>query len=92
MMTSTEETFQSFSHENDSANLDILHYPVRSSETKDVWSNIPENTELTSVPVAQDVYETEPSVLKASSEDCESDNPEEKFCSCHLTEANKDDG
>ena len=44
-MTSTEETFQSFSHENDSTNLDALHYPERNSETKDVWSNIPEYPE-----------------------------------------------
>ena len=46
MITSTEETFQSFSHENDNVNLDALHYPDRNSETKDVWSNISENTDL----------------------------------------------
>ena len=46
MITSTEETFQSFSHENDSVSLDALHYLDRSSETKDVWSNISENTDL----------------------------------------------
>ena len=46
MMTSTEETFQSLSNENDTANLDTLHHPERSSGTKDVWSNTPENTDL----------------------------------------------
>ena len=46
MITSTEETFQSSSYENDRASLDALHYLDRNSETKDVWSNTPENTDL----------------------------------------------
>ena len=46
MITSTEETFQSSSYENDRASLDALHYLDRISETKDVWSNTSENTDL----------------------------------------------
>ena len=46
MITSTEETFQSSSYENDRASLDALHYLDRNSETKDVWSNTSENTDL----------------------------------------------
>ena len=91
MITSTEETFQSFSHENDSVSINALHYLDRSSETKDVWSNTPENTELTSVPAAQDVCEAEPSALGTSSEGHGSD-PEEKSHSCHLIEGDKNDG
>ena len=46
MITSTEETFQSSSYENDRASLDALHNLDRNSETKDVWSNTSENTDL----------------------------------------------
>ena len=81
MITSTEETFQSLSNENDTANLDALHYSQKSSETKDVWSNTPENTELTSVP----------SALGSPSEGHGSD-PEEKSNFCHLIEGDENDG
>ena len=91
MITSTEETFQSLSNENDIANLDALHYSEKSSETKDVWSNTPENTELTSVPAAQDVCEAEPSALGTPSEGHRSD-PEEKSNFCHLIEGDENDG
>ena len=78
-MTSTEETFQSFSHENDSANLDILQDPDRSLETKGTPVKHPENTELRSAFVAsQDECELDNSGLVASPEDCESDIPEEE--------------
>ena len=46
MITSTEETFQSFSHEIDSVSLDTLHYPERSSETEVDSVNHPKNKDL----------------------------------------------
>ena len=70
-MTSTEETFQSLSQQIDFADLDVLQNPDRSSETEGTPVKHPENTELNSVLVAQDVCESEHSVLIASSEDCE---------------------
>ena len=64
MTTSTENTFQNSSQQIDLANSDVLQNPDRSSETEDTPVKHPKNTELNNVLVAQDVCESEHSVLE----------------------------
>ena len=103
MITSTEETFQSYSYENDSVSLDALHYSERRSETERTPVNHPDisqlvdsledcKTDKSQLVASQEDCKTDKSQLVASQKLCETDFPEEKSVIVISQEGNKDDG
>ena len=98
-----EETFQSYSYENDSVSLDALHYSERRSETERTPGNHPDisqlvdsledcKTDKSQLVASQEDCKTDKSQLVASQKLCETDFPEEKSVIVISQEGNKDDG